>query len=107
MDTIQAAILNVKLRHYESDLKLRQEVAEKYNKMLESKIDKVVRPTIDKNKTSAWAQYSIRVANRDELQVELKNNGIPTAVHYPTPLHRQQALIDYEQTVLLALEDLM
>jgi UDP-2-acetamido-2-deoxy-ribo-hexuluronate aminotransferase len=84
-DTIQAAVLNVKLKHYPKDLKLRQEVAGKYHDRLK---DTQVVPTITKDTTSAWAQYSIRVQNRDEVQV--KEKGIPTAVHYPMPLHLQE-----------------
>ncbi|WP_419765659.1 MAG: DegT/DnrJ/EryC1/StrS family aminotransferase [Arcobacter sp.] len=89
LDTIQAAVLNVKLKYYEKDLTLRQEVAKKYSKALKDK-SSLVLPYIDEKATSAWAQYSIRVQNRDELQVKLKENGIPTAVHYPMPLHLQE-----------------
>lgn len=88
MDTIQAAVLNVKLKYYEKDLKLRQEVAEKYNKAFEDK--NLVLPFIEKDATSAWAQYSIRVKDRDEVQTRLKEMDIPTAVHYPMPLHLQE-----------------
>ncbi len=88
LDTIQAAVLNVKLKHYPKDLKLRQEVADKYTKFLGSKV--LTLPHIDKNVTSAWAQYSVRVKNRDEIQAKLKEQGIPTAVHYPMPLHLQE-----------------
>jgi len=87
LDTIQAAILLVKLKYYKKDLKLRQEVAEKYSKKL---LGKIVKPTIKSDRTSAWAQYSIRVNNRDEVQVKLKKTGIPIAVHYPMPLHMQE-----------------
>ena len=88
MDTLQAAVLNVKLKYYEKDLKLRQEVAEKYTKALENK--DIVLPFVEKEATSAWAQYSVRVENRDEVQVQLKEQSIPTAVHYPMPLHLQE-----------------
>lgn len=88
LDTIQAAVLNVKLKYYEKDLALRQEVAQKYTKALEGK--GLILPFVDEKATSAWAQYSIRVKNRDELQVSLKEIGIPTAVHYPLPLHLQE-----------------
>lgn len=88
LDTIQAAVLNVKLKYYSKDLSLRQEIAMKYTEILKGKGVKV--PYIDPKATSAWAQYSIRVDNRDELQLELKEKGIPTAVHYPMPLHLQE-----------------
>lgn len=88
LDTLQAAVLNVKLKHYRKDLKLRQEVAGNYTKTIDN-FD-VIKPFVEENCTSAWAQYSIRVKNREELQVKLKENGIPTAVHYPMPLHLQE-----------------
>jgi UDP-2-acetamido-2-deoxy-ribo-hexuluronate aminotransferase len=88
LDTLQAAVLNVKLKHYEKDLALRQEVAKKYTKALAGK--EIVLPFVEEETTSAWAQYSIQVQNRDEVQVQLKEQGIPTAVHYPMPLHLQE-----------------
>lgn len=88
LDTIQAAVLNVKLKYYEKDLKLRQEVASRYTLALNGK--NLILPFIDDKATSAWAQYSVRVKNRDELQAKLKEVGIPTAVHYPMPLHLQE-----------------
>ncbi|MFY4808020.1 DegT/DnrJ/EryC1/StrS family aminotransferase [Aliarcobacter butzleri] len=89
LDTIQAAVLNVKLKYYPKDLAKRAEVASKYTKALESKSGLVL-PFVDKKATSAWAQYSIRIKNRDEVQNRLKDAGIPTAVHYPMPLHFQE-----------------
>lgn len=91
MDTLQAAVLNVKLRHYEQDLKLRQEVAAKYTQALKDK--KIVLPYVAKEGTSAWAQYSVRVQNRETVQTKLKEQGIPTAVHYPMPLHLQECFV--------------
>jgi len=92
LDTIQAAVLNVKLKHYKKDLALRQEVAQKYSVSLSDQCESkgIILPTLTPNTTSAWAQYSIRVKNREELQEKLKNLGIPTAVHYPLPLHLQE-----------------
>lgn len=90
LDTIQAAVLNVKLKHYVKDLKLREEVAQKYNSTFKIQNSKLVLPFVEEGRTSAWAQYSIRVKNRDELQEKLKEKDIPTAVHYPRPLHLQE-----------------
>ena len=97
MDTIQCTIVNVKLKYYEKDLALRQEVASKYTESLKEK--NIILPFIDKNTTSAWAQYSVRVQNRDEVQATLKKQGIPTAVHYPMPLHLQEcfAYLDHKK----------
>ena len=88
LDTIQAAVLNVKLKYYPKDLKLRQDVAAKYTQALNEK--NIETPFVKNDRTSAWAQYSIRVENRTELQTKLQNLGIPTAVHYPMPLHVQE-----------------
>ena len=92
LDTIQAAVLNVKLKYYPKDLSLRQNVANKYTEVLEIK-DNLVLPYLEENVTSAWAQYSVRVRNRDEVQEKLKENGVPTAVHYPMPLHLQECFM--------------
>jgi len=89
MDTLQCAIVDVKLKHYKKDLALRQEVASKYDKLLKDK--GLILPFVDTKATSAYAQYSVRVKNRDAVQANLKEKGIPTAVHYPMPLHLQEA----------------
>lgn len=96
LDTIQSAVLNVKLKYYEKDLALRHEVARKYDVMLSGKHSI---PYIAPDRTSAYAQYSIRVQNRYALQEELKIQGIPTAVHYPMPLHLQECFtyLGYKQ----------
>ncbi|MBD3839079.1 MAG: DegT/DnrJ/EryC1/StrS family aminotransferase [Epsilonproteobacteria bacterium] len=89
LDTLQAGVLNVKLKYYEKDLALRQEVADKYNEALKNH-QNIVLPFVKEDRTSAFAQYSIRVKNREALQEKLKQDGIPTAVHYPMPLHLQE-----------------
>ncbi len=88
MDTIQCAIVDVKLKYYEKDLARRKEVAEKYTEALKGK--DLILPFVDERATSAFAQYSVRVQNRDNVQSKLKKQGIPTAVHYPMPLHLQE-----------------
>ena len=90
MDTLQCAVVNVKLKHYKKDLALRQEVALKYSEQLAVSSEQLVLPYVNSRCTSAWAQYSVRVKNRDEVQVRLKEQGISTAVHYPMPLHLQE-----------------
>jgi UDP-2-acetamido-2-deoxy-ribo-hexuluronate aminotransferase len=89
LDTIQAAVLNIKLKHYEKDLALRQEVASKYTNAVKNHTN-IILPHIKNDRTSAFAQYSIRVKNREALQEKLKLAGIPTAVHYPLSLHMQE-----------------
>lgn len=88
LDTLQAAILEVKLKHYENDMKRRQDIALKYSSQLLD--SNVILPKVKENRTSVWAQYSIRIQKRAEIQEKLKAKGIPTAVHYPIPLHLQE-----------------
>jgi UDP-2-acetamido-2-deoxy-ribo-hexuluronate aminotransferase len=85
---LQAAVLRVKLRHLDAELAARQRVADRYTAQLQGA---VVTPFIKPGNRSSWAQYTVRVANRDEVRERLKSKGIPTAVHYPVPLHRQEA----------------
>ncbi|MDE9435964.1 DegT/DnrJ/EryC1/StrS family aminotransferase [Xenorhabdus bovienii] len=91
LDTLQAAILLPKLEIFDEEMKLRQIVAKHYDKALnESGIMTI--PFIEPHNISAYAQYTIRINHRDELQVKLKEKGIPTAVHYPLPLNKQPAV---------------
>lgn len=87
LDTIQAAVLLAKLPYYSSEIKMRQKVATRYTENLSSEI---IAPVIKSDRKSVWAQYTVRVNQRDVLQEQLKQNRIPTAVHYPMPLHRQE-----------------
>lgn len=90
LDTLQAAILLPKLEILDDEIRLRNEVAEQYTKQLHE-IGVRATPYITEGNISAWAQYTIRVEQREELQEALKEKGIPTAVHYPLPLYRQPA----------------
>ena len=93
LDTIQAAILLPKLAVLDEEIAQRQHVAAVYKKLLgEAGIHTA--PYVEPHNISAWAQYTIRVANRDSVQEKLKQAGIPTAVHYPIPLNRQPAVAD-------------
>lgn len=95
LDTLQAAILLPKLAIFDEEIALRQQVAERYAKLLnEAGIHST--PYIESHNTSVYAQYTIRVQNREALQEKLKAAGIPTAVHYPIPLNKQPAVADGE-----------
>ncbi len=91
LDTIQAAILLAKLPHFPEEIKKRQEVANYYSEKLQ---DIVTTPFIKVHNTSVFAQYTIQVERRDDLRKYLADRGIPTAVHYPIPLHLQKCF-DY------------
>jgi dTDP-4-amino-4,6-dideoxygalactose transaminase len=93
LDTLQAAILLNKFEIFPEEIQLRQKVASRYNEQLSSNVA-LVTPEIPNGYLSAWAQYSILAkdpSHRSELQNRLKENGIPTAVYYPKPLHAQTA----------------
>ena len=89
LDSIQAAILLLKLTIFEGELKKRQKAAHKYSQRLESHVQV---PHIPEGSTSSWAQYSILVDHRDEIRNLLQTAGIPTAIYYEKPLHMQNAL---------------
>jgi UDP-2-acetamido-2-deoxy-ribo-hexuluronate aminotransferase len=72
---------------------LRQHIADRYSKLL-SEIGVESTPIIDADNQSIWAQYTIQVKNREQVQSSLKEAGIPTAVHYPIPLNLQPAVAD-------------
>jgi UDP-2-acetamido-2-deoxy-ribo-hexuluronate aminotransferase len=91
LDSIQAAVLLSKLEVFEEELSLRDRAARRYLDLL-ADIPGLTLPTIEPGNTSAWAQFTIRVPRRADIREALKGNGIPTAVHYPRPLHRQPAL---------------
>ncbi|TQR61214.1 DegT/DnrJ/EryC1/StrS family aminotransferase [Campylobacter troglodytis] len=87
LDSIQAAILDVKLRHLDDELAQRKRVAKIYDEGLKN----AILPQVKKNFTSVYAQYSVRVENRDKLVKRLSAQGIPSAIHYPLGLHLQAA----------------
>ena len=95
LDTIQAAILLAKLPHYKKELENRKKIANNYSNSLKGIL---TLPTIKPNRTSVWAQYTVRVNNRDEVKKKLQESGIPTAIYYPVPLHLQECLkyLDYK-----------
>jgi len=92
LDTLQAAILLPKLDILDDEIAARQRVADSYDAALRPLgIDT---PEVAQHNVSAWAQYTIRVDNRDQVQTALKTAGVPTAVHYPLPLNCQPAVAD-------------
>lgn len=93
LDTLQAAILLPKLEIFEKELEQRQRIAKLYNESLKALGINTV-PYVEEWNTSAYAQYTILVDERDQLQETLKKQGIPTAVHYPIPLNKQPAVAD-------------
>ena len=89
LDTIQAAILNEKLKLLEGEIKARNEIASYYNYKL--KDSDLILPKLSEESSYAWAQYTLRHAKRENLINNLKSHNIPTAIYYPIPLNKQTA----------------
>lgn len=94
LDTIQAAILIEKLKIFDDEIERRNQVAKRYNNAFAGS-NRLVAPKIINGAVSTWAQYTLQVENRSELQSDLKEAGVPTAVYYPIPLSRQKAYGHY------------
>ncbi|MDF2369208.1 MAG: DegT/DnrJ/EryC1/StrS family aminotransferase [Rhizobiaceae bacterium] len=108
LDTLQAAILLPKLTILDKEIAARRALANTYDEAFRN--NAIRTPRIYEDRSSAWAQYTIRVYERDRVQERLKEAGVPTAVHYPLALNRQPAVADAEADVPhgdLAAEEVM
>ena len=100
MDTLQAAILLAKLEVFPDEVAARARIGDRYTELFQENSStpqapdgelRIVTPFIEAHATSVYAQYTVQVENRAQLQASLQALGIPTAVHYPVPLHLQPA----------------
>jgi dTDP-4-amino-4,6-dideoxygalactose transaminase len=91
LDTLQAAILRVKLRHLDKWTEERRERVRSYDERL-AHLSEIRRPRESAACRSAWCLYTIRAERRDQLQQHLSSRRIATAVHYPRPIHLQPAM---------------
>ena len=89
LDTIQCTILIEKLKRYGWEVERRQRVAGMYNKAFEGMGTKLMTPKVLDDRQSVWAQYTVMVQDREAFSKALKEKGVPTSVHYPSPLHHQ------------------
>ena len=89
LDTIQAAILLAKFKIFPDEVIKRNRVGKQYTAYINALQTSIKTPKIRHNCTTVYAQYSILVNNREQLITKLKELGIPTVIHYPTPLHLQ------------------
>ncbi len=99
LDTMQAAILQVKLRAFDKEVESVNKVARQYTALLK---DSVKTPVIPENFGSSWAQYTIQLpteAKRNALQAALKGAGIPSMVYYPKPMHLQTAFANLQSSI--------
>lgn len=94
LDEIQAAILDVKLPHLDSDNQRRREIAKYYRENIKN--NKIILPEVYNENAHVWHIFPIRCEKRDELQKYLEENGIQTNIHYPTPPHKQGAYKEWK-----------
>ena len=104
LDTLQCAILLVKLERYPWEIEQRQRIAGIYNQEFSS-IEALKTPSLSDERDSVWAQYTLRTKNRDQVQKQLKELGVPTSVHYPKGMHQQPALAQYAPSSPLAVTE--
>lgn len=88
MDTLQCAIVLAKMERFEKEVVMRSQIGARYNKLFEGLVQTVVQRA---DRSSVYAQYTIFVDTREQVQERLKEAGVPTAIHYPIPLHKQPA----------------
>ena len=89
LDTLQCAILIEKLKRYDWEIQRRNEIASRYSESLQALGEKCIIPKILSDRGSVWAQYTVRVKDRATFGAKLKEQGVPTSIHYPSPLHHQ------------------
>jgi len=101
LDTLQAAVLLAKLEVFDEEVAARMRIGARYSEMIAEAFNdqrdparRVTTPLLAPGCTSVYAQYTIEVANREKVEQSLKAQGIPTAVHYPVPLHQQPVFAD-------------
>ena len=89
LDEIQAAVLDIKLKHLDSDNNKRREISKYYRENIKN--SKIILPETYDKKSHVWHIFAVRTHNRDEFQKYLTEKGIQTIIHYPTPPHKQGA----------------
>tara|TARA_Y100000588_G_C14226136_1_gene913205 strand:- start:1044 stop:2186 length:1143 start_codon:yes stop_codon:yes gene_type:complete len=92
MDTLQAAILLAKFDSFPNEVKTRAKVGARYSARIAEVCSSVTVPFIQAYNSSVFAQYTLQTAERDRVVEELRQSGVPTAVHYPVPIHLQPAI---------------
>ena len=107
LDSIQAEVLNVKLKYLNDYNQARNQIAENYN-IAFSTVKELLIPELNKNSSHVFHQYTLKVQNgkRDDLMKFLGQNRIETRVYYPIPVHKQKAFNEYSNTSLINTEEL-
>lgn len=94
MDTLQCAVVLGKLARFEWEVQKRAEIGARYDALFAG-MARATPVKVSGDRTSVYAQYTLLVDDRDKVQAALQARGVPTAVHYPIPLHRQPAYVQY------------
>lgn len=89
LDTIQCAVLIEKLKRYDWEIERRNAIAAQYSEAFLQLGERCLVPQVRGDRGSVWAQYTIRVQDRDAFAARMKEHGVPTSIHYPSPLHHQ------------------
>ena len=104
LDTLQAAVLLAKLEIFDDEVAARGRIGARYSELIDAAFARVTDPakratppSLAKGCTSVFAQYTVEVANRSKVEEGMKTRGIPTAVHYPVPLHLQPVFASLQQ----------
>jgi UDP-2-acetamido-2-deoxy-ribo-hexuluronate aminotransferase len=95
MDTLQCAVLLAKLERFDWEIAKREEVARRYDGLLRRYDKALALLDVRPDRTSVYAQYTVLARDRAKLEAALQSQGVPTAVHYPVPLHVQPAYRQY------------
>ena len=95
LDEMQAAILDVKLAHLDTDNARRRKIAAYYRRAITN--PRVILPQTYDEDAAVWHVFAVRTEKRDEFQQYLANNGIQTIIHYPTPPHKQAAYTEWNE----------
>lgn len=96
LDTLQAAILLAKLEVFDEEVALREIAAQRYHRLIADTglANAVVAPDVEPDCTSVWAQYTVRVQDREMVVARMQDAGVPTTIHYPRTLSQQEAFVE-------------
>lgn len=104
LDEIQAAVLDVKLNHLDSDNNKRRKISKYYRENIKN--SKIILPETYDEKSHVWHIFAVRTHNRDEFQKYLTERGIQTIIHYPTPPHKQGAYKEWNNLSFTITEEI-
>ncbi len=93
LDTIQCAVLIEKLKRYDWEIERRNAIAAQYSEAFRALGERCLVPQVQGDRGSVWAQYTVRVQERDAFAARMKERGVPTSIHYPSPLHHQPVYV--------------